>query len=46
MRLADVAHQERMREVMLAELRTLKHADKLDELELTSPWGESVTDPA
>lgn len=45
MRLADVAHQDRMREVMLAELRTLEHADKLDELKQSSPW-ESVTDPA
>lgn len=44
LRIAGVAHDPKLRRLMLAELAVLKHASALGSVELRSPWDMSATD--
>ncbi|GAA4663927.1 hypothetical protein [Amycolatopsis dongchuanensis] len=43
LRSANVAHDERMRGRLMAELAAVQHADELRRLDLASPWSDSLS---
>ncbi|MDQ0381115.1 hypothetical protein [Amycolatopsis thermophila] len=43
LRSANVAHDNRMRSRLMAELAAVQHADELRRLDLASPWSDSLT---
>ncbi|GHF76699.1 hypothetical protein FHX82_002602 [Amycolatopsis bartoniae] len=43
LRSANVAHDERMRSRLMAELAAVQHADELRRLDLASPWSDSLS---